>query len=117
MAIGGIGLDEPVVWTSTDGVAWDLVELSDIEDDSRLLHVEQGGLGWMIISDRRSRSRAQGWFSTDGVCFRPVPDRVVGSNAAINDESVISIGRSPDPEIWVGTFDGLWPDFGLCGLR
>jgi hypothetical protein len=116
VAVGGVGLDGPMAWTSTDGAAWDAIELSGIEDVSRLLHVEQGGLGWMIISDLRDSSRARGWFSTNGVCFRPVPDQVLGSRVAINDDSVISIGRSPDPDIWVGTIEGLRSDLGWCGL-
>lgn len=116
VAVGGIGLDLPLAWTSTDGVAWEVIELPGVEDTGRLLHVERGGLGWMIISDQRNRSEARGWFSTNGVCFRPVPDWVVGSKVAINDDAVLSVGRGPEPDIWVGTLDGLRSDLGWCGL-
>lgn len=114
VAVGGVGLDVPVAWTSTDGVDWDVVELPGIEDGSRLVEVEQGGLGWLIVSDRTDNSRAQGWFSTDGTCFRGIRDGVIGAAVAVNEDSVFSIGRSPDPEIWVGTLEGLNIDLGWC---
>ncbi|HEY5652116.1 MAG TPA: hypothetical protein VIW46_11755 [Acidimicrobiia bacterium] len=114
VAVGGIGLDEPAAWTSTDGAVWDVIELPGLEEGGRLVGVEQGGLGWMILADRTDHASRKGWFSTDGTCFRTVPDRVIGSSVAVNEEAVISIGRSPDPEVWVGALEGLDIDLGWC---
>ncbi len=114
VAVGGVGLDEPAAWTSTDGLDWDVVELPGLEDGSRLVGVERGGLGWMILGERTDGMHGAGWFSTDGTCFRSVPDRVIGSSVAVNEEAVISVGRSPDPEVWVATLEGLSIDFGWC---
>ena len=114
VAVGGVGLDVPVAWTSTDGFDWDVVDLPGVEEESRLARVEQGALGWVIVADRTNSTRSQGWFSTDGTCFQPVPDGVIGRGVAVGDDAVISVGRSPDPEIWIGSLEGLSVDLGWC---
>ena len=114
VAVGGVGLDQPMAWSSTDGIVWESVGLPGIAENDRLLQVEQGGLGWLILTDRTHEAEPRGWFSIDGRCFHPVERGVLGSNVAINDDAVFSIGRSPDPDIWMAELEGFDVDLGWC---
>ena len=105
-AVGGTGIGEPVVWTSSDGQEWDQSETFAFVSGVDLYTVQAGPAGWVILGRESEGSTAVGWTSTDGTCWTALPDEVNGSGAAVTQEMVMVVDRITYPETWVATTTG-----------
>lgn len=102
VAVGGIGFDNAIAWTSLDGRSWVRVERLVPEGRVDLTDVEAGPIGWVITGEPRDGSGPIGWFSEDGTCWERLPDGVAGDGIAVGDDHVVFAQDDP-AAIWVGT--------------
>jgi hypothetical protein len=105
-AVGGTGIGEPVVWTSSDGQEWDQSETFAFVSGVDLYTVQAGPAGWVILGRASEGSTAVSWTSSDGSCWTPLPDEVSGSGAGVTQEMVMVVDRITYPETWVATATG-----------
>ncbi|MGH8952078.1 MAG: hypothetical protein ACRDX9_11690 [Acidimicrobiia bacterium] len=104
-AVGGLGMGQPMVWTSVDGRDWEPIDsfsLSGID----LYTVAAGPAGWVILGRASQGADTVGWTSQDGLCWTSFPAQVDGAAAAITTESIVLVDRITYPETWVGTATG-----------
>lgn len=102
VAVGGIGYNTPMVWTSPDGSSWEPFDRLVWPDEIDLTDVEAGAVGWVVVGVPRNGSRRVGWFSPDGACWEPLPEGVAGRGVSVGDDLIMSVDGDP-PVVWVGT--------------
>ncbi len=106
IAVGGLGIDEPAVWTSTAGGDWEAIETFDSLGGIELYTVRAGGAGWVIVGQETETSSPLGWVSPDGICWTALPAEVDGDDAAVAPSRVVLVYRVTYPEIWVTDMAG-----------
>jgi len=105
-AVGGTGIGEPAVWTSSDGQEWDQRDSFAFVSGVDLYTVQAGPAGWVILGRESEGSAAVGWTSSDGSCWTALPVEVNGSDAAVSREMMMVVDRITYPETWVATATG-----------
>ena len=95
VAVGGIGFDNAVAWTSLDGTRWDRIDALAQIRGMDITQVESGPLGWIVTADPRDGSPLAGWFSPDGVCWESLPEGVAAPGVAIGEERVMFVDSNP----------------------
>jgi hypothetical protein len=113
VAVGGIGYDRSMAWTSTEGLTWEQVDGVRPEPDVDLVEVDAGPLGWVIMANARDGSPRTGWFSRDGDCWEPIPEEVNGHGVAVGEEYVVVVDGTLG-EVWVGAPTESIAPFGRC---
>jgi hypothetical protein len=105
-AVGGTGIGEPAVWTSSDGQEWDQSDSFAFVSGVDLYTVQAGPAGWVILGRESEGSAAVGWTSSDGSCWTALPVEVNGSDPAVSREMMMVVDRITYPETWVATATG-----------
>ena len=105
-AVGGTGIGEPAVWTSSDGQEWDQSEAFAFVSGVDLYTVQAGPAGWVILGRESEGATAVGWTSSDGLCWTALPDDVSGSGAAVAREMMMVVDRITFPGTWIATATG-----------
>lgn len=106
IAVGGTGIGQPAVWTSTDVREWELAHDFGSLSALDLYTVEAGGAGWVILGRDTQGLDTVGWTSEDGVCWISLPEQVDGGDTAVTSQQIVVLDQVNYPEIWVGTATG-----------
>lgn len=106
IAVGGRGIDEPAVWTSTVDSDWEAMETFDALAGIELYTVRTGGAGWVIVGQETETSSPLGWVSPDGSCWTALPAEVDGDDAAVAQGRIALVHRVTYPEMWVTDMAG-----------
>jgi hypothetical protein len=102
VAVGGIGYNTAMLWSSFDGRSWEPFDRFAADEEIDLVDVEVGPLGWVVIAAPRDGSDRIGWFSEDGECWEPLPEGVVGQGLSVGEDHILTVAGDP-PTIWVAT--------------
>ena len=106
IAVGGTGIGEPAVWTSSDGEEWDQSDTFALVSGIDLYTVHAGMAGWVILGREGEGSSPVGWTSSDGLCWTALPADVNGSGAVVSREMMMVVDRITYPETWVASTTG-----------
>ena len=105
-AVGGTGIGEPAVWTSSDGEKWGPIDTFEFVSGVDLYTVQAGPAGWVILGRESEGSSPVGWTSSDGLCWTALPAEVNGSGAAVSRGMMMVVDRITYPETWVASTTG-----------
>jgi hypothetical protein len=105
-AVGGFGIGEPAVWTSEDGLHWELIPSFFRLLNVDLFTVEAGPAGWVILGKNSEESGSVGWTSVDGICWNSLPWYIRGGDTAVSAEHIVILDRTTYPELWQGAVTG-----------
>ncbi len=102
VAVGGIGFDNAIVWTSVDGAVWERIDALTTGTAVNVAQVESGPIGWIVTGQPRDGSATIGWFSADGVCWESLPDEVASTGVAVGEDHIM-LAESDPARIWMGS--------------
>ncbi len=104
---GGVE-DRPVLWRTTDGEAFEPVDVFDPGDRLTAVRPLEGGAGFVAAGHRTAggRDEAVVWLSPDGARWRavavPAERQVTAADVVVwGDRVVVALDSATDPEVWV----------------
>ena len=104
---GGVE-DRPVLWRTTDGEAFEPVDVFEPGDRLAAVRPLDGGAGFVAAGHRTAggRDEAVVWLSPDGERWRavavPAERQVTAADVVVwGDRVVVALDSATDPEVWV----------------
>jgi hypothetical protein len=113
LAVGSVCCDpeQPGVWRSTDGIAWERLDVAGTIDAARWLNSAVAlADGWLLLASGDVHAGSEVLFSADGRTW----ERVLQADGTDAGPGIASITRGPDSLFAVGTAEG--PDGSYDGV-